>query len=455
MQQVQVIHSSPSNTHIIPPMPSNLVGEDIIAERVLQRAEISRITRQLKSRLAKAGIKAKVENSQLFSSSPNKHNAQFSSEANFSPLKASGEFSPLKDAHFSGSAQFSPLKAPTFSSMNHLPSSATTEVEERFPSKRTLDSDATDTDTECSPMKKHTSNPTLSNIPSSPIYQQYQQQSEREHNMTTDPPQTPPSTYSSLHKSSSVTLALAQSTISHVSHLNNLSPLSKVNKPLTSSPGLSTPKTSRNRMSLLTPKGRSNDEEGADLLMFLATSPSPATYGKNSSMLGALPSLPKLQFPNSLDTKSPIALPSFNITASASGAATVSSTPNKESRPKSAFLAPATPKRSNNLLSGVNKTPITSRFAGTGITNADLLKTPTTTRATPVGFSMSDYVNFLTPSPISRAMSGRTPHQASNDLSSFHLSGGPALGASNLGAGAAGRIVNFDKLSFGGSNVEK
>lgn len=317
-------------------------SEDVIAEKVLQRAQISRISRQLKLRLAQASVRARCD---LLAAAPRK------------------------------------------SAVSSLPASSLPDRRLLPLLKRLLDLDPTEPESEHLPMKKHTLNPTLSNMPLLPIYATGARDTAG-HRL--EPPKTPPP----FHRK-----VLLHSTVLH--GLDEKDELTAATDHV-----FSTPKALTRGMGLLATPSRGDDDEGADLLMFLATLPLPATY--RLQLLRDLPTTPKhslimllhTTLPAAEDTKQTLAM-----TALALGAATIS-TITRPSRPRQpTFVAPATPKRTGLKQLG------------------DLMRTPG--RGTTPSFNMNDYVNFFTPLPRAAKAQG------------------------DAAPSTPGRIVNFDRFAFG------
>lgn len=249
--------------------------EDLAAENVLKRAELARISRQLKSRLSKTNFKIKDRTS---------------------PLKSS---SPIKVKITTPKKLFKKKSAESFD-LNK------TEDEEEF--------DDNSKNIQQMP-------------PSSPIYEEFA--------IPTNPPSTPP-----------------QQKIHINSEIYNTASTNKTYIQTSSSPAV----LNRQQKLLSTPDHQKHHDEGADLLMFLATSPSPVQY------------------------KQPPSTPSRSIASKLTQTSSIQRLGNS---------------LSNNQI--INATP------GTPMRN--LLKTP--------GFNMNDYVNIFTPSPGHLA---KTPEQFSKDV---------------------------------------
>lgn len=147
-------------------------------------------------------------------------------------------------------------------------------------------------------------------------------------------------------------------------------------------PPVTTPKQQRREI-VLTPN-RHHYDEGADLLMYLATSPSPAKpYTQLVLPNGPIPTSHPLAAATG-QPPTPGALVSFG--------APLSKVPKSKSDTFVAPAPPMTPKRAPGA--GVTKTPqnrltpsLLSALPSLGLT------------LTPTGFNMNDYVNFFTPLP--------------------------------------------------------
>lgn len=266
--------------------------EDIAAENILKRAELNRITRQLKSRLSKTNLKSKLKEKKSLTN-----------------LSQNG-------------------------SIISKPSSSNSK---RLSKQKSLDSliDANKTEDESSPIRNQLP-------PSSPLYEEFQ---------IPIIPKTPPQQKITLNTD------IYNSSSTNKTQLHLSSPA----RPQQTNGGGGIGSAVSNHLS--TPKRGNHQDEGADLLMFLATSPSPIQY-KN------YPSTPSraLQPSSNPNSNQKLQVP-------------------KDSNHK--FATPATPKRSLNL--------------------NNLMKTP--------GFNMNDYVNLFSPSPrVSRTPASQS--QISNQLQS-------------------------------------
>lgn len=179
-----------------------------------------------------------------------------------------------------------------------------------------------------------------------------------------------------------------------------------------------------NQTSLLktpTQSGRDhyNDEEGADLLMYLATSPSPAKPYGNTPRASSAPNGTSL------------------LSSQVMG------------KPSSLFIAPPLPLTPKRPMFSTAKTP-QSRLTpcvygnlavpGSALPSAGLALTP-------AGFNMSDYVNFFTPSPNAAASQGSANANKSflktPDFHGLAQPNGPKTPVD-------GKMINFDKVGLFG-----
>ncbi|EGW30478.1 uncharacterized protein SPAPADRAFT_63301 [Spathaspora passalidarum NRRL Y-27907] len=176
--------------------------------------------------------------------------------------------------------------------------------------------------------------------------------------------------------------------------------------------------------------GAYNDAEGADLLMYLATSPSPAKPYFQSNAL----STPRTSMQRQVQPTQP---PQFLAPLPpASAASTIS---NSSTAPP----PPVTPKRTANINRDTPSSRLTpggflsamSGGQGLGLPSQGLTLTPT-------GFNMNDYVNFFTPSPGSAAARNllRTP-----DFNNL-INGGN--GTPGMRGKIEGKMLNFNKVLF-------
>ncbi|ANZ75272.1 BA75_02029T0 [Komagataella pastoris] len=312
--------------------------EEKIAENILRRAELTRITQQLKSKLSKVGRLATMDSEQ----------------------------------GLRGKKAFKPNGLPiAIASSGVNEGSLNPEHQERQKSHNS------------SPAKRDLN---ANNLPSSPVYSyrtsdlssKLGNSFDNDDTSLTNPPSTPPRKHE--------TLTLSSKNEAQVALQNAI---------------LATPKSKviSRSANLKTPSGNSGPKElddGADLLMFLATSPSPSRPGNhiqshtNAQLQGIVSprnhqtqlqnvnSTPPRQKDRSFGT--PLGLPSsyinrFNMT-------------------------PGTPRNSGQL-KGLQRTP---------------------------GFSMSDYVNFFTPSPRQH----KTPDVNYSNIVTSNIS-------------VQGTLLNFDR----------
>ncbi|KAK6203293.1 uncharacterized protein RJT21DRAFT_26030 [Scheffersomyces amazonensis] len=215
---------------------------------------------------------------------------------------------------------------------------------------------------------------------------------------------------------------------------------------------LQTPKQSR--PSTVT-NGNYNDDEGADLLMYLATSPSPAKpHYSNTPRTSALLQQ-HTQFQNAG------AGPSSSLTSTSTS---TSSGIMKVPPPSSvSFIVPpppVTPKRLPNSL-GHNlantKTPQNRLTPSVNLFNASAggaggLPSQGLT-LTPNGFNMNDYVNFFTPSPNSANLGNANANAVSKNLlrtPDFNnlLNGATPHITVDGRSKVDGKLLNFNKVLF-------
>lgn len=162
-----------------------------------------------------------------------------------------------------------------------------------------------------------------------------------------------------------------------------------------------------------------HDDEGADLLMYLATSPSPAKPYATTPRASSAPS----------------------------GNGHLSSQP--MGKPASLFIAPPPPLTPKRAMFSTAKTPqsrltpsIYGNLAvpGSALPSAGLALTP-------AGFNMSDYVNFFTPSPNAAASHGSAMANKSflktPDFHGLVQPSGPKTPVD-------GKMINFDKVGLFG-----
>lgn len=168
-----------------------------------------------------------------------------------------------------------------------------------------------------------------------------------------------------------------------------------------------------------------NDDEGADLLMYLATSPSPAK-------------------------------PAYSNTPRASTAPNGSANHNflmaKPTSTGALFISPPPPLTPKRPLHSTARTPqnrLTPSFGllgGAGVPGSAL---PSAGLAlTPAGFNMGDYVNFFTPSP-GGAQSGQVHQLANRNL----LRTPDFVGLMQQKTRVDGKMINFDKVGLFGSQL--
>lgn len=175
-----------------------------------------------------------------------------------------------------------------------------------------------------------------------------------------------------------------------------------------------------------------NDDEGADLLMYLATSPSPAK--------------PFMQ-PNT---------PRANMGSGSSGAIKNNGSHQSSSSGANTFLAPPplTPKRHMGFSNGLNARTPQNRMTPAINLLLNVNIPPSGVTSTPAGFNMNDYVNFLTPSPgvslSSRMNPAKTPDFNSLLGATSNLSKkiGGNLASKGTGSRLSGEQLHSDKGSI-------
>lgn len=177
-----------------------------------------------------------------------------------------------------------------------------------------------------------------------------------------------------------------------------------------------------------------NDEEGADLLMYLATSPSPSKPRSGTPKWTS-------ERHNAPSSGSSVNLKSRPTTASSGQ----SSDPN--------FAVPAiplTPKRYINSSSRTPRSRLTpsSHFFNSMISPGGGLPSSGLT-LTPAGFNLNDYVDFFTPSPGNNGAGNGLTNTAGSK--GFLKTPDFNAGVSSNKQKVDGRMINFDKLGFFGS----
>lgn len=308
--------------------------EDIAAENILKRAELARISRQLKTRLSQTNLKARLKEKKS-------HEQLHSGKSAIPSSMSSGS---LSSKDFQSLPTVAATSMPSQASFSQLMAAPTTGMSQGKPpsklqkkrSSESLDAGRTDDESE-SPLKRAA----ISQYPpSSPLY-------EETSSSVPSVPKTPPQQKISLNTDIYNTASTNKTQI-HFSSPAQPQQSTAVASSAMQKAVLSTPKQPR--------------DEGADLLMFLATSPSPVQYKNHNNT--NIPSTPARSIKHSLQAASSQTRPT---------------TGNALQNSNSLGLTPGTPK---------------NRF----------LKTP--------GFNMNDYVNLFTPSPAIT----RTPGEMSKDV---------------------------------------
>lgn len=194
-----------------------------------------------------------------------------------------------------------------------------------------------------------------------------------------------------------------------------------------------------------------NDDEGAELLMYLATSPSPAkSYFPNTPKLGksknqgqqssAQSHLPTLQ-PQNGDLPSTTAP---NSSYSAHKHTSSNSSANSFMAPP----PPLTPKRHINANSKTPQNRLTPSMNLFNTISNNASGLPSSGLAlTPAGFNMNDYVNFFSPSPGGANLNR---NMGSNFLKTpdFNNLLANATHNSNQSKVVDGKMINFDKVGL-------
>ncbi|CAI5760523.1 unnamed protein product [Candida verbasci] len=364
----------------------------------LKKEELEQIAKQLKKKLSKAGLTAKQSLSPTNLKSNNNNNNNGINSNNTTPISLP-KSSPLKsyivnknrNSSHSNLNNFSPISSsPLYSPNNKSPTHMKTPAAAMYLSSSPLKNQTISEESqESSPTKKRKTSP------SKMILEELSPNSKKE------------SSISSLKPS----IDLKSSPIERKQQEN------QQQHPQT------TPKMA-NKEICSTPKARTrNDSEGADLLLYLATSPSPAKQSYYSNT-------PKQQH------KSP---PPSQPTQTAN----TSNVPQFVVPPP-----PVTPKRvgsssiSNNLSKTPQRlTPFMSIANNNGLPSSGLTLTPT-------GFNMSDYVNIFTPSPGSLLNKNLLKTPDFNNL----LNGNQTPRGSSK---VDGKLLNFNKMLFSNHSDSK
>ncbi|KAF6005751.1 hypothetical protein HII12_005326 [Brettanomyces bruxellensis] len=371
---------------------STKTSEDVIAEKILKRVRIAKLTRQLKSRLFKAGLKVRVSQGKL---APESVDAVLAPELSSSPLKGP----PPEISHQSARKRNVPVKLSEAASLPITPVKRHSKSESKEDRELSYSS----------PTKKSRSN---ANIPSSPFYvtsspsasndmvtrtsmlSNLQNSTETSTVQNSSVPQTPPpNKFASLNTTPSI------KTPSGIKHGLSYHGNKRASAPSNVAGILSTPKASviNKTKDFTTPTSKfiNDNEEGADLLLYLSNSPArTATSNKDSKEYNSyinIPSTPKastsaLQFSST---------PTFNLESTPPRS--VNLLPIPYSTPSAVLSSQSRLENSNPAMLPLLGTPNgTSKFHSPATPNNKLAmgannKTP--------AFSMSDYVNIFTPSP--------------------------------------------------------
>lgn len=376
----------------ISPKPELDLENSIMSEKVktpLKKEELEKIAKELKKKLSKASITAKQQQLSPVNSKINKNLSPLNNLISKKTSKDTFE-SPSRVHYLSSS---SPLYSPNNKSPTHIRNSAAISLLSSSPIIE-------------SPIKKSKNSSPLKNQPTMVLQ-----------SVST------PSKSSSLKPSPSLNPKQTTPTLSKKQLNVNTSVDNGSGNPL-----LRTPTQSKGNGN-----GNYNDEEGADLLMYLATSPSPAkNYFPNTPKLGG-PKTEPVAKDNSAPTSS--ALPIHKYSSSNSSA--------------NSFIAPPPPLTPKRHINSSSKTPQNRLTPSINLFNNLNPNLPSSGLAlTPAGFNMNDYVNFFSPSPgganLNKNLNSnflKTPDF--NNLLNNHPNNG-----SNLKQSVDGKMINFDKVGL-------
>ncbi|KAG7663000.1 uncharacterized protein J8A68_003469 [[Candida] subhashii] len=368
----------------------------------LKKEELEKIARQLKKKLSKASITAKQALSPT--------NVRRPSIPKSSPLKGylmknninkTGDYSP--NQHMSSSPSTN-LYSPNGKSPTHIRTPAAMYLASS-PLKNTMTNDSDDSHLD-SPTKKRRSSPgkrmILEEISPSRTHQQH-----------------------SLKPS----IDLTDNNNNNNTINNTKIPIDRQTTP--TSPPKKDPNFSSNQIMKTPTQPRSShnhnhqhqqpqpfntDTEGADLLMYLATSPSPAKPYYSNHTPRAIKQQPPPTQPTFLAPHPPPPVTPKQRAGGINGTLANTRTPQNRLTP---FL--------NNLNAG-----------GTGLPSSGLTLTPT-------GFNMNDYVNFFTPSPGGTASINARNLLKTPDFNSLMNGNNTPRGGSSK---VDGKMLNFNKVLF-------
>ncbi|ODV81945.1 uncharacterized protein CANTADRAFT_3999 [Suhomyces tanzawaensis NRRL Y-17324] len=416
---------SVSTTITQAPEDFNSVGAPVKLKTPLKKEELEKIAKQLKKKLSKASITAKQ------SFSPGKMVASSVALPKSSPLKSYALKKLLGSSPIgAGLLSSSPnnLYSPNGKSPTHIRTPAAIYLSSS-PLKN-IAADDTEEETMDSPTKRRKSSPLKEKAP-----QMILEEISR--------PNTPSKQFPAALKPS-LELTASKSENKHKESPQQTTPtLLKRELSVNTTPNvlLKTPTQPRPSAN---DSGAYNDEEGADLLMYLATSPSPA-----KPFFSNTPRAINIHHP--INSSAPTSAGSFPI----------SHKPTASTGSTGSFIAPppVTPKRHGNTSTRTPQNRLTpSMNLFSNLINGNLGLPSSGLTLTPTGFNMNDYVNFFTPSP-----GGANIHSAQNknllrtpDFNNLiNNANSASANSENVANGLLGKpkvdgkILNFNKVLFG------
>lgn len=405
-----------TDTNLTADVTCDASSEDIIAQKILKRAEIAKMTRQLKDKLSKAGMKVRDQNTNTSNStslqegitiSQNTHHLQQSSSGLSSPISSpskslSEDVTNNITATAISNIQKSKLITPTRNRFNlsmseitpnsgsplKRKSSSITRSAASVRSRSLYDEDDDETDSMVSPLKRHHNSFSFAvspynNTSTSPfqLKQSIIPTPTSATSASMQPPKTPPQKQEELFQ--------PLSSQRRTRHRDSFSRQKENQIPWNEQQNvLFTPKSSNKIKEFATPNGSrySNQQEelGADLLMFLSNSPARTFSSKDQKDYNRMLTIP--------------------------------TTPKSSSHSTNVNQLESTPLRNTSGATFMQQTLLGTPI---GISMMATQMTPNNRNSKPVGlnktpFSLSDYIN-LTPSP--RLL--RTPNTAAAE-SSLH-----------------------------------
>lgn len=393
--------SSPSNMDLENSVISG--SSEKSTKTPLKKEELEKIAKELKKKLSKASITAKQQQQQ---NSPGSKIGKLT-HSNVSPLK---EYVSKKNFEspnkFNYLLSSSPLYSPNNKSPTHMRSSAAASLLSSSPIIE-------------SPIKKSNRSSPLKNQPTM-VLQSVENTPSKASNLKPSPPLS--SKKSSLNNTQQTTPTLPKKQL----NVNTSSLLKTPTQPKSATFG-------------------NNDDEGAELLMYLATSPSPAkTYFPNTPKLGKAKNQAQPQLPTSQPHNGDLS----NTTAPNSSFSAHKHTSSNSSA--NSFMAPPpplTPKRHINTSSKTPQNRLTPSMNLFNTINNNTSGLPSSGLAlTPAGFNMNDYVNFFSPSPGGANLSR---NMASNFLKTPDFNNLLANATQNNQSKVVdGKMINFDKVGL-------